>query len=174
MMQADTLGIPSASALETHLKQRSTLILFGAGIAAACLHAATRFPLHLPGHEGVVWIAILMLARLASPYRWAASVAAMGAAAVAPFLGFHDPLMPIAYLLPGLVLDLAALLSARSLTAMVLGAALGFTAHPVLDWTMLHAFGMQFGPSGPVFAAHLLFGLAGALLGAGLWKVARR
>jgi hypothetical protein len=161
-------------ALGMHLRRRSTLLLFGAGIAAALLHAATRFPLHLPGHEGLEWMAILMLARLASPYRWAASVAALGAAAAAPFLGFHDPLTPIAYLLPGVVLDIVALLSARNLLATVLGAALGYTAHPLLDWVALRAFGVHFGPASLAFGAHVLFGLAGALLGVGLWKFARR
>ena len=173
-MQLDTLERPGAAALAAHLRQRSTLLLLGAGIAAALLHAAARFPLHLPGHQGVAWMAILMLARLASPYRWAATVAALGAAAVAPFLGFHDPLAPLAYLLPGLVLDLSALLSSRNLGVMALGAAVGYTAHPLLDWAALAAFGAHLGPAGPAFGAHFLFGLAGALLGLALWQGGRR
>lgn len=172
--QLDALERPGAAALAVHLRQRSTLILFCAGIAAALLHAAVRFPLHLPGHEGVAWMAILMLARLASPYRWAATVASLGAAAAAPFLGFHDPLVPLAYLLPGVVLDLAALVSARSLGIMALAAALGYTAHPLLDLTALAVFGVRLGPSGPALGAHFLFGFAGALLGLALWQAGRR
>lgn len=174
MTQAAMPVCADAPTLGTHLRRRSTALLFAAGVAAALLHAATRFPLHLPGHQGLAWMAILMIARLASPYRWAASVAALGAAAAAPFLGFHDPLVPFAYLLPGVVLDLAALLTARNLGALLVGAALGYAAHPALDWLALHAFGAHYGPAGPAFAAHLLFGLAGALLGAGLWRAARR
>lgn len=172
--RVDALERPGATALAACLRQKSTLILFGAGIAAALLHAAVRIPLHLPGHQGVALMAILMLARLASPYRWAATVASLGAAAAAPLLGFHDPLAPLAYLLPGLVLDLAALLSARKPSVMALGAALGYTAHPLLDRAALAAFGVHLGPSGPAFGAHLLFGFAGALLGLALWRAGRR
>jgi len=174
MTQADVLGVHDASALAAHLRRRSTLVLFAAGIAAALIHAATRFPLHLPGHQGIEWMALLMLARMASRYRWAATIAAAGAAAAAPFLGFHDPLASIAYLLPGVVLDLAALVSAGNLLVMIAGAALGYTAHPALDWLLLQATGTQFGPAQAAFVSHLIFGLAGALLGAGLWRFARR
>ena len=174
MTRAIALEALDASTLTSHLRRRSTLVLFSLGIAAALIHAATRFPLHLPGHQGIEWMALLMLARMASRYRWAATVAAAGAAAVAPFLGFHDPLTSVAYLLPGVILDLAAFVSAGNLVVMVAGAALGYTAHPVLDWLLLQATGTQFGPAQAAFAAHLMFGLLGALLGAGLWRFARR
>ncbi len=67
MTGGDVLETFDTVALGMHLRRRSTLLLSGAGIAAALLHAATRFPLHLPGHEGLEWMAILMLARPASP-----------------------------------------------------------------------------------------------------------
>lgn len=166
-----------ASTFARHARQRSTHILLTAGVAAVLLHALTRVPLHLPGHEGLVWMAILMLARLISPYRWAATVVAMGAAAAASFLGFHDALAPLGYLLPGVVLDLATLASARNPIVMVLGAALGYCAHPALDWLALHALGVTIGPAqvglATAFGSHLGFGLAGALIGAALWRTTR-
>jgi hypothetical protein len=177
-----SLALPAAPAVRfsRHIRAWQTLALLALGIVAAVTHAAFRFPLHLPGHHGLEWMALLVIARYASPYRWAATVAASGAAAVSilPLLGFHDPLTPLTYLLPGLLLDLFTLplRTHRAPAAlMAVAAALAHTASPLLHAALWLALGWQFGAFSHgllfPFVTHLAFGFAGGLAGAGLWKM---
>lgn len=168
-LQLGSFG-PSSSLAE-HAKQRSTAILLALGVLAAVAHASFRFPLHLPGHHGLEWMALLVLARQLSSYRWAATVAASGAAAASllPVLGFHDPLTPVTYLAPGLVVDLLCLavpLAWRHSAAFLgIAAALAYASKPLLQWAGAEVFGLPAGALsqglGYVIAMHMLFAFAG-------------
>jgi len=163
--------------LPSHLRQRSTLILLVLGLLAVFLHATFRFPLQLPGHHGLEWMALLVMARHVSTYRWAATIAACGAAVTAaslPALGFHSPLAPLFYLLPGLCLDL--LFLARPTTwrtsTWLIGtlAGLAFASKVLVQWIGFAAFDFPFGAVVRhglfhVLALHFAFGFAGGAIG---------
>jgi hypothetical protein len=70
------------------------------------LHARFRFPLHLPGHWGIIYMGLLFSGRLFSQKKYASSLSSLGAAFMLLMpLGFKDPFMPVMYMLPGLLLD---------------------------------------------------------------------
>lgn len=182
-METSTLALGTTDLYATlagHLKRRSTLILLGLGFLTAVLHATFRFPLHLPGHHGLEWMALLILARRISPYRWAASVAAAAAAAgsLLPQLGFHDPLTPVIYLLPGLVVDLLYMAAPQAKRQSVLFlstvAALAFATKPLIQWLSVQSLGLPADrwSSGLAYLLlmHLLFAFAGGAIGALLWQ----
>lgn len=133
-------GLYEPSWLVGHIRQNSKLILLGLGILAAFAHATFRFPLHLPGHHGLEWMALPVIARKLSHYRWAAGVAASGAAAASllPVLGFHDPLTPLFYLVPALALDMLCHAAPprwrRATLFLGVAAAHAFAAKPILQW----------------------------------------
>lgn len=147
-------------------------LLFAAGLAAALLHEAFRWPLKLPGHHGLEWLAVLMAARLLSQRPGAALAVACGAAVGA--LGFGaEPhaLRAGIYLLQGLVLDGLFLLlrgyGALLLAAPLLGAAV-HALSPLLKSLLpgSEAYGsLSQGLIYPLIT-HAGFGAVGALCGA--------
>jgi hypothetical protein len=78
------------------------LVLLGA--SAVVLQSSLRLPLRLPGHNGLIWISLLMIGRLVSQRRWAATISSVSAATFSlfPILGFDDPFVPLAYVIPGI------------------------------------------------------------------------
>ena len=54
---------------EAALTWQEALLLTGLGAAAVVLHSVFRFPLQLPGHHGVEWMALIIGGRLAVRYR---------------------------------------------------------------------------------------------------------
>lgn len=151
------------------------LLLLGAGVIGAAAHQTFDLSLGIPGHQGLVWMALLAFVRGTSPLRWAATITAFGAltASVLPAFGGHGPLTGWHYLLTGIGLDLAFALCGRRLPAVpviAVGAALAFALKPVSKWLLAAAFDFQFGSivhglGYPLFT-HLAFGLAGGMVGA--------
>jgi len=165
--------------LGEYVHQRSTVILFGLGVLAVVLHATYRFPLHLPGHHGLEWMAILMIARQSATYRWAAGVVAVGAAmtALVPAIGFHNPLTPLFYLVPALALDLIWMATPtgwhRSVPLLALMAALAFATKPLVQLAGMFAGVVRDHAAQPllyVVVLHMLFALVGAAAASALWR----
>lgn len=152
---------------------RLLVYLAALGAAGVALHAGFRWPLHLPGHHGLEWMALLAFARVTASRRWSASAVGLAAAgvALAPAWGFHDPFAPLAYLLAGVLLDGLCLAGERVPRGVVLpvGAALAFTASGLV--TFLSAFHPGVGLW---LAGHLGFGLLGGLMGTWLGAQTRR
>jgi len=157
------------------------LVFLGVGIVV--LEQAFRWPLQLPGHHGIEAVALLVLGRLSCSNPWSATVVGASAAVSAPAIGVdHGVLMPLFYLLPGLVLDLGYRLRPVAATGLLiylpLVGALAWACEPVVRVIANLAFGMQFGSlrSGPVYPilTHLLFGFIGALVAVLLWRVTER
>ncbi len=182
-MNARSLELPASGGcqrLVDHLQQRSTVILLGLGVLAAIAHATFRLPLRLPGHHGLEWMALLVIARQVSAYRWGATVAASGAAAssLLPMLGFHDPLTPLTYLVPGIVIDLLCLLmpTAKRHSVIFLGvaSALAYATKPLIQWAGGLALGLRFDSWSVglayLVAMHTLFAFAGGSIAAYLWR----
>ena len=156
------------------------LFLVSLGFAIVLLEQAFRWPLQLPGHHGLEAMALLVLGRLSCTNPWSATLVGASAAAAAPFVGAdHGVLMPLFYVLPGVVLDagyrLWPRLTGRFLLFLPLIAALAFAAKPVVRVLANQLLGMQFGSlrAGPIYPilTHLMFGFLGALAAVLVWRV---
>jgi hypothetical protein len=152
------------------------LLAIGAGIVV--LGETFRFPLGLPGHHGLEAMALLATARLCTNYRWAATLAAMSAAMTAAAIGAgHGGLVPVLYLVPGLVIDLGVALRPswrNSLLWLPAFAAIGHASKPVIKWIVLQGSSANFGSMAHglpyPFVTHLVFGFTGALVATLLWR----
>ncbi|MBT5530882.1 MAG: hypothetical protein HOA61_18130 [Bacteroidetes bacterium] len=84
------------------------LMLLGLGMLGIVLHARLRLGLGIPGHHGVIFMALILAGRTSSKLPWAASISSLGVASLLffPILGFKDPFIALIYLLPGLTLDI--------------------------------------------------------------------
>lgn len=159
-------------------------LLLGLGAAAVVLHEAFHWPLHLPGHHGIEWMALLVFARCTSRHPWAASIASLGAAtlAVLPIWGpGADLLQPLVYFVPGLMVDGLWCLGGglrENPAYLACAAALAHASRPLLQLLAFQATGIPHhslaqGLAYPL-VLHLGFGLAGGLVGAMLWKATAR
>ena len=157
------------------------LVTLGVGIAA--LEQAFRWPLQMPGHHGLEAMALLVLGRLSCTNPWSATLVGASAAVAAPMMGAeHGVLMPLFYVLPGLVLDLGyrfwPQLASRSLLLLPLLGAIAFASKPITRALANQLFGMQFGSlrAGPVYPilTHLMFGFLGARAALLVWRVTRK
>jgi hypothetical protein len=154
------------------------LLLLGLGAGMVVLSEAFRFSLGLPGHHGLETMALLATAKLSSNYRWAATITAISAAVTASAVGAgHGGLVPVLFLLPGLVVDLGALLIPawrRSLVWLPLFAGMGHATKPLVKWIVLQdgtatLGSMAHGLPYPL-VTHLLFGFTGALVATVAWR----
>jgi hypothetical protein len=157
------------------------LLLLGAG--SVVLPAVLRLPLKLPGHHGLEWMALLMLGRTVSRYRWAGSISGVGAGltALLPVWGSDDPIFWLTYLLPALVIDLGLPLARRLSAQPWALAALAGLAHgtkPLLRLAFDMAAGWPYGSlvAGVLYplALHILFGAIGGLIGIGVGVLSTR
>lgn len=155
-----------------------------AGALAALLHESFRFGLKLPGDHGLEWFAILVLARLGSSLRGAATVVAGGAIAASMAIGSgHEPQLTrtLTSLLQGGAIDalyLALPALWRSVLAVALAGALVHALAPLFKYALAVSVGTHFGSLvqglGFPLLTHLLFGGCGALLGVLGYRAARR
>lgn len=154
------------------------LFLASLGVLIVALERSFNWSLQLPGHHGLEAMALLVLARLSCTNPWSATLVGASAAVAAPFLGAsHGVLMPLFYVLPGLVLDLGYRLSprfGRMLLFLPVLAALAYAAKPAVRVLANQLLGMQFGSlrAGPVYpiVTHLLFGFLGAFAAVLVWR----
>ena len=183
---AKSLGVSVTSRLSKLFRTSTaaeTIFLIGLGVLAVTLHATLRLPIKVPGHNGLLWIGLLMIGRLVSQRRWAATVSSTSAAvtSVLPIMGFKDPIDAVAFLIPGIVLDLGFRLSPRLVVSLWAIALLGAVAHatkPVVKLLVSLGSGFPY----PAFMAgvayplslHALFGASGAILAAISLKLIRR
>lgn len=159
------------------------LFLASLGFAIVLLEQAFRWPLQLPGHHGLEAMALLVFGRLSCSNPWSATLVGASAAVAAPLAGVdHGALMPLFYVLPGIVLDLGyrmwPQLAAKVLLFLPLLAAVAFASKPAVRVFASQAFGMQFGSlrAGPVYPilTHLMFGFLGALAAVLVWRYTER
>jgi len=157
------------------------IFLLGIGMLAIVIHARYRLPMHLPGKQGLLFVALIVAGKGLSKFPYAATLSGIGAATLLliPGLGFHDPFIAIIYLLLGFIMDLVTSFASRFTSrqwvlAIVCGACWIFI--PLFRLAMSLFVDMPMGAfrSGYLypFATHLLFGVAGGLVAAGLLTLA--
>lgn len=161
----------------------SGLILLG--VIAGLLHVHLRYPLNIPGHHGLEWMALLMFGRSLSTNRFAAGCIAAGAAGSyllqLPLLAHAHDLKPaLVFLLTGAATDFLYKLSGagrKSLLSAGTIAGLAFLTKPVVMFLVDLSPDVTMGSfmKHPVylpFASHFLFGLTGGVLGVLLARLA--
>lgn len=173
---------PSSNATESYRVSPWRLALYAAGLGAlgVVLHALVRVPLHLPGHHGLEWMALLAFGRMGIGRRWFASGVGTAAAGLSylPLWGLHSLLAPLGYLVSAVLFDVICNVApARAPRLMVLAVSAGLAFAAVGAITFYAGVHVWSGHPGLVvwLWAHAAFGLVGAVIGAqaGAWAVRR-
>ena len=168
-------NVSKASPTDWSLSWVEALLLIGSGMLAVVIHRNTDLNLGLPGHQGLTWMAILIIGRMSSRFRGAGSLAGIGAsvATFIPALHTANPFTALFYLLPGPVMDFAFYYFpglSKKLWFLILLGGLAHVTKPlgqlVVNGFMGWPFGsFRFGVVYPV-VSHLLFGSIGGFIGA--------
>lgn len=162
----------SDSLIKNQISLREALFLLGLGLAAVLIHASTRRMMQIPGHQGLGWIGILMLARKNSDFRWASLVSSIGAATVsaAPIWNFHDPFRFITMPMAAVTIDLLFCASEKFRNNAYFLSAAGGLAHMTKPFFRVGMASLRGWPYGSLrwglaypSATHFLFGLLGSL-----------
>ncbi len=157
------------------------LALFAALVALS--KVVLRMPLHVPGHSGITWMAILLVGRGLVRRPWAGTVLGFvsGIIAVAVVGGREGLLLWLKYLAPGAMMDLAALMSREHLGHPFVGAVAGAIANAAKLVTSLLvslALGVPTGylalGLGLSATTHVVFGALGGWLGTLVLRLLRR
>jgi hypothetical protein len=160
-------------------------LLLIALIAALCILAklVLRIPIHIPGHSGVLWVALYVIGRGLVDKRGAGVLLGIVTGLLATFAGFGDtgPLEWVKWVAAGVILEVLVLVlpaDLRSwLKAAIVGAGLhlGKLAGLTLAGLILRLpFAVLFLGVGFSATTHVLFGIAGGLLGAAVLRELRK
>lgn len=152
--------------------------LVSLGALTVLFHETFHYPLKMPGHHGLEGMALLVLGRLSSTNRWAATIVCAAAATTAAGFGTEYGLASAGLTLaPGVALDLLILAfpSWRSQLWLVpLLVAFAHAMKPLLRWGLAQASGFSFGSltNGLAypFSTHLAYGFVGALIAVLMWR----
>ena len=155
----------------------TSLVLLGC--VAGLLHVHLRYPMNIPGHHGIEWMALVMFGRLLSNHRFAAGILASGAASSylvqSPFFNLaHDVKPALIFLLSGIFVDVFYRFRISRLPMIVNAAgiaALAFVTKPAVMYALYIFTGMSVGmfikhPDYLPFVSHLVFGAVGGAGGA--------
>jgi len=173
-MENNTRTSVQISILKTiDIEYVKAILIFLFGILAVVLHAKLRIPMKLPGHHGLIFMALLFGAKLLSNTKFAGSIFAAGSVSVLLFtsLGFKDPFMPVVIMFPGLITDFLPMLFKTSKLKFWLGVLIGAIAYmsiPLVRIVITTLTGYPYGAFATGFAypifTHFLFGAAGTML----------
>jgi len=153
------------------------LFLFVLGISAIVVRSYLRIPLGIPGRHGLEFMALIIIGRRISKIPFASVIAMLGATTFmfVPFIGIKDPFLPVIYIIMGVVLDTLYFLFNKPANRLAILSLIGGLAYMVIPISRLFVYlftGIlenSFIKAGfiiPVLS-HFVFGVAGALLGAG-------
>ncbi|MCG3201026.1 MAG: hypothetical protein NFCOHLIN_00888 [Gammaproteobacteria bacterium] len=160
---------------------RQLLLLIGLGAAIPVLHALLHWPLRLPGHHGLEYMALMMFGRTVVSHRWAALTIAASAAATSfiPVFGFNELGMRFSFLLAGVTVDLLyRYVPWRNPVVLAAMSALAHATKPLWKWVAASGWNLKFGSmaSGLGFPlmTHLCFGFVGGMIGVLLGRATNR
>ena len=162
--------------------QLMLLALFAALIVVAKI--ALRLPLQLPGHSGIFWMAIVIVAAGVVHKPGAASLVGLTSGIIAAFLGLGDfgaLDTLLSYTMVGIGTDLALLLLGRNPENLVVAALAGTFGHLakfLVKWAMGAITGAPVGfvalGLARALIGYLIFGALGGLLGGLTLRALRR
>lgn len=154
------------------------LFLFVLGISAIVLRSYLRIPLGIPGRHGLEFMALIMIGRRVSKLPFASVIAMLGATTFmfVPFIGIKDPFLPVIYIMMGVVVDLLYFAFRNPSNRLAILSLIGGLAYMVIPISRLGVYlftgvlERSFIKAGFIIPllSHFAFGVAGALLGAGL------
>jgi hypothetical protein len=157
-------------------------LLMLAGAFAAFLHYKLRIPLNIPGHHGLEFMAIFVVLRMGSNFKYAATIATLGTGIMLflPGMGAVNPMTSLGYLLPGIMLDLFYIFNKadrkQSFFFIALIAGISYMSIPLSRFIVYFfadypymAF-IKFGVTYTILS-FFFFGLLGGILGFGLNSV---
>jgi hypothetical protein len=165
------------------LSLRDLILLVLVADLAMLGKALIRIPLHVPGHSGILWVALFVVGRGLVDKRGAGVLMGIVAGVVATVLGFGDvgPLEWTKYVAAGILLELICLVIPGPLDNVWKAAVAGAAAHlGKLASMVLVAIALRlplgFAVLGLGFSAttHLVFGVIGGIIGAFLLRALRR
>jgi len=157
------------------------ITLFAALIVVAKI--ALRFPIQVPGHSGLFWIAIVIVGAGIVPKRGAASLIGLSSGILATFLGMGDfgglsTWLSYTMVGVGVELSLWLLQNPENVFIGALAGALGHTGKFIVKWVlgMLTGAPLGFVALGLVWSLlnYLLWGALGGALGALTLRALRR
>lgn len=166
---------PAKPAYIWSLTLRDLLLIAMIAALAMLVKLVLRIPLHVPGHSGVLWVALFVICRGLVDKRGAGILLGFVSGVLAQFMGFGDvgPLEWTKWLSAGIVLELLTVAIPGDLRsfpkAIVVGAALhlGKLAALTLAGVLLQVpFALLFLGLGYSATTHVLFGALGGFLGA--------
>ncbi len=159
------------------------LIPFVLGMTAIIAHARFKMHLGIPGHQGLVFMALMLIARKTSKIKWSSFVfsAGVGSMLYLPFMGFNDPFVVFVYLWPGILFDLFYLPNSTNQTKLWFLATIGGLAYSTIPisrfllgiitgiWHKSIAMGV-----GLPLLSFFIFGLIGSLIGMGSYYLIKK
>ena len=153
------------------------------GVFAGLLQVHLRYPLNIPGHHGLEWMALLLFGRCLAQQRHAATTLACAAAVSylmqSPFVAAAHSVKPaFIFLLTGVCCDAIYRVSRNYLPLTVNAGLIGglaFIAKPLVMYLLFLFAGLKVGmfvkhPDYLPFLSHFLFGMVGGIGGAMLAK----
>lgn len=153
------------------------------GIIAIVAHARYRSGMNLPGHHGLEFMALLLIAQSTGKTKWSAYLFSLGVAAFAfvPFLGFKNPFVAMIYVVPGIILGIVGTLSSIKKYKILFYAIIGGFAYasiPIIRFISGIASGVMHkslitGAGYPILS-FFMFGLIGSLFGMGVYNLKKR
>jgi hypothetical protein len=174
----------SSRAFQTNisLSVLEIILLTLIGAVGVLLHARFRIPLHMSGHWGVVYMALLFSGRLYSQKKYASSLSSIGAAFMLLLpLGFKDPFMPVMYMLPGLLLDVFYYVfrsKNHHFIFVALLSGLAYMTIPLIRMIMSISTGLFYGSfiGGFLYPVlmHFIFGACGGLIALGVFTLFKK
>ena len=156
------------------------LLLLLLGAIAITLHAKLRIPMHLPGRQGVLFIAILIIGRSSSRFSFATSLCCLGASSLLFFnaFGIAKPFEPFIYLMFGVVMDILIGVASKikyNIWTVSLACGLSWMTITILKFlfSIIFHYPENSLAAGIIYplATHLIFGFAGGMLGFSILKI---
>ncbi len=177
--QADSHQAASPQAVAPHrpyvwgLTLRDAIFLSFLGAVIPVFKLLFRVDLHVPGHTGLVWIAVMIVGRALVPRRYAATWVGTVAGLLAALMGQgkEGPLVFFQYLFPGLTIDLLVRLFGERWSSYLAVGLYGAVAH-LTKLVAIYVAGRILGVPqyfltlglGLSAASHALFGFLGGCL----------
>jgi hypothetical protein len=159
------------------------LIPFILGMLAITAHARLRLHIGIPGHHGLIFMALMVIAHKRSKLKWSSFIFSAGVASMLyiPFLGFGDPFAVFVYLWPGIIFHLLNEKQFLKQTKIWLVAIIGGLSYSIIPMSrfilgiltgIIHKSVTQdlLFP----FLSFFIFGLIGALIGLGAYSFGKK